>query len=220
MIPDAVVGPIVLIFSWLTVYGWGIYPHPYRLKLLIYKPLWNTQNMEKKEIQGVHSAHDRIWPLFEDRSGSSVKKGIKLLRSAISCLYNNQVEKMLCSRAQDYRWNFLAYAHSRNPFSNKIIRRETSGQLRRIIKEIDYEAGRGMYLSYPQLRRLLSGLAEVKYVKSDREYRELIRYVREHGFKHAGDVISLSDDEKFDLYGSLSACTSANRMQIGQFLHF
>ena len=29
---------------------------------------------------------------------------------------------------------------------------------------------------------------EVKYVKSDREYRELIRYVREHGFKHAGDV--------------------------------
>mgnify|MGYP006392775753 FL=1 len=61
---------------------------------------------------------------------------------------------------------------------------------------------------------------EVKYVKSDREYRELIRYVREHGFKHAGDVISLSDDEKFDLYGSLSACTSANRMQIGQFLHF
>ena len=61
---------------------------------------------------------------------------------------------------------------------------------------------------------------EVKYVKSDREYRELIRYVREHGFKHAGDVISLSDDEKFDLYGSLSACTSANRIQIGKFLHF
>lgn len=52
MIPDAVVGPITLIFSWLTVYGWGIYPHPCRLKLLIYKPLWNTQNMEKKEIQG------------------------------------------------------------------------------------------------------------------------------------------------------------------------
>ena len=51
-------------------------------------------------------------------------------------------------QARDYR------------FSNKIIRRETSGQLRRIIKEIDYEPGRGMYLSYPQLRRLLSGLAK------------------------------------------------------------
>lgn len=212
--------------------------------------------MEKRKFKEYNSAHDRIGPLFEERFGSSVKSGIKLLRSAISYLNNNQVEKMICSRAQDYR------------FSNKIIRRETSGQLRRIIKEIGYEAGRGMYLSYPQLRRLLSGLAEeernqgidyiisrysvirydllegcygghdnmlmainsnagseyeineVKYVKSDREYREQIRYVREHGFKHAGDVISLSDDEKFDLYGSLSACTSANRMQIGQFLHF
>ena len=164
--------------------------------------------MEKSKFKEYNSAHDRKGPLFEDRSGSSVKKGIKLLRSAISYLYNNPVEKMLCSRAQDYR------------FSNKIIRKEASSKLRRIIKEIDYEPGRGMYLSYPQLRRMLSGLAKVKYVKSDREYRELIRYVREHGFKHAGDVISLSDDEKFDLYGSLSACTSANRMQIGQFLHF
>lgn len=26
MIPDAAVEPIALIFSWLTVYGWGIYP--------------------------------------------------------------------------------------------------------------------------------------------------------------------------------------------------
>ena len=60
---------------------------------------------------------------------------------------------------------------------------------------------------------------EVRYVKSDKEYRELIRYVREHGFNHAGDVITLSDDEKFDLYGNLSRCTSANRMQIGKFLH-
>jgi REP element-mobilizing transposase RayT len=219
-------------------------------------------------VKEYNSAHDRIGPLFEERFGSSVKSGIKLLRTAISYLYNNPVEKMLCSRAQDYRWNFLAYAHSRNPFSNKIIRKEASSKLRRIIKEIDYEAGRGMYLSYPQLRRMLSGLEkeernqiidyiisrysvirydllegcygghdnmlmainsnagseyeinEVKYGKSDREYRELIRYVREHGFKHAGDVISLSDDEKFDLYGRLSRCTSANRVQIGKFLHF
>ena len=48
---------------------------------------------------------------------------------------------------------------------------------------------------------------EVKYVKSDREYRELIRYVREHGFKHAGDVISFWDDDKFDLYGRFYECT-------------
>ena len=219
-------------------------------------------------VKEYNVAHKRTGPLFEERFGSSVKKGIKLLRTAISYLYNNPVEKQLCRRAQDYRWNFLAYAHSKSPFSHKVIMRNTSCRLKRILKEIDYEAGRNMHLTYPQLRRMLSGLAkeernqvidyiisrysvirydllegcygghdnmlmainsnagseyeinEVKYVKSDREYRELIRYVREQGFKHAGDVITLSDDEKFDLYGNLSACTSANRMQIGKFLHF
>ena len=219
-------------------------------------------------VKEYNSAHDRKGPLFDERFGSSIKIGIKMLRTAISYLYNNPVEKQLCDRAQEFRWNFLAYAHSKNPFSKKIIMREASSLLRRVIKEIDYEASRGRYLSYAQLRRMLSGfdkagrdqivdyiisrysvirfdllescyggyenmltainsnagseyeINEVKYVKSDMEYRELIRYVREHGFKHAGDVITLSDDEKFDLYGSLSRCTSANRVQIGKFLHF
>ena len=35
--------------------------------------------------------------------------------------------------------------------------REASSQFRRVIKEIDYEASRGRYLSYAQLRRMLSG---------------------------------------------------------------
>ena len=60
----------------------------------------------------------------------------------------------------------------------------------------------------------------VKYVKSDKEYRELIRYVLEHGFARAGDVITISEDEKFDLYRALSSHTSASRAQISKFLHF
>jgi REP element-mobilizing transposase RayT len=68
-------------------------------------------------VKEYNSAHGRKGPLFEERFGSSVKNGIKLLRTAISYLYNNPVEKLLCGRAQDFRWNFLAYAHSRNPFS-------------------------------------------------------------------------------------------------------
>lgn len=218
-------------------------------------------------VKEYNAAHKRKGPLFEGRFGSSVKKGIKLLRTAISYLYNNPVEKQLCRKAQDYRWNFLAYAHSKNPFSYKMILRDAPYRLRLILKEIDYEVARGRHLSYPQLRRMLVGLDmegrcqvidyiisrysvirydlveacygnyenmlaainsnagseyeinEIKYVKSDKEYRELIRYVREHGFECAGDVITLSDDVKIKLYGTLSAHTSANRVQIGKFLH-
>ncbi len=52
-----------------------------------------------------------------------------------------------------------------------------------------------------------------------REYEiNEVRYVRAQGYKHTGDVITLPDEEKFDLYVNLSTCTSANRMQIGKFL--
>ena len=42
-------------------------------------------------VKEYNSVHDRIGPLFEERFGSSVKSGIKLLRTAISYLYNNPV---------------------------------------------------------------------------------------------------------------------------------
>ncbi len=96
------------------------------------------------------------------------------------------------------------------------------------------------YLSYAQLRRMFLGFDKagrdqiVDYIISRYSvirfdllescyggYENMLTAINSNaGYKHAEDVISLSDDEKFDLYGSLSACTSANRMQIGQFLHF
>lgn len=219
-------------------------------------------------VKEYNSAHGRKGPLFEGRFGSSVKSGIKLLRTAISYLYNNPVEKQLCKRAQDYKWNYLAYAHSENPFSSPIIMRNASSRLRRALKVIDYEIACGRYLSYALVGRIFASLDkeesnqvidyiisrysvirydllescyggyenmltaintnagseyeinEVKYVKSDKEYRDLVRYVLEHGFARAGDVITLSEDDKLDLYGKFSSHTSANRTQIGKFLHF
>ncbi|MBR5300572.1 MAG: transposase, partial [Bacteroidales bacterium] len=113
-------------------------------------------------VKEYNAGHKRTGPLFEGRFGSSVKKGMKLLRTAISYLYNNPVEKRLCNRAQDYRWNFLAYADSKNPFSQKITIRDAPYSLKRIFKEIDYEAGRNRHLSYPQLRRMMAKLTNTE----------------------------------------------------------
>lgn len=60
---------------------------------------------------------------------------------------------------------------------------------------------------------------ESMYVKSDKEYRELYRYVCEKGFERAGDVITLSNDEKYGLFGQLTRHTSASMVQISKFLH-
>lgn len=212
-------------------------------------------------------AHGRRGPLFEGRFGSAPKRGLKLLRTAIAYLYNNPVEKLLCRRAQEYRWNFLAYARSSHPYSYKLVIRNAPYKLQRIIKEIDCEAKCGRHLSYSRLRRMFSGLDrdarnqvidyiivrysvirydllescygshenmitainsnagseydinESMYVKSDKEYWELYRSVCENGFERAGDVITLSNDEKYRLFGQLARHTSASMVQISKFLH-
>lgn len=96
--------------------------------------------------------------LFQARFGSAPKKGLKLLRTAIAYLFNNPVEKRLCSRAEEYRWNFLAYALSPHPFSDPLILGRASLSLKRAVKEVDLAESEDRHLRYVQLKRLLSKL--------------------------------------------------------------
>lgn len=98
--------------------------------------------------------------LFQARFGSAPKRGMKLLRTAIAYLFNNPVEKKLCSRAEEYRWNFLAYALSPHPFSDPLISGHISRSLKRAIKEVDLAESEDRHLRYAQLKRLLSKLEE------------------------------------------------------------
>ena len=60
---------------------------------------------------------------------------------------------------------------------------------------------------------------ELKYGRSDVEYRELYRYVHSHGYISAGDVISLDIGTKLSLYDQMRRYTSASHYQICKFLH-
>lgn len=98
--------------------------------------------------------------LFQARFGSAPKKGLKLLRTAIAYLFNNPVEKRLCSRVEEYQWNFLAYALSPHPFSDPLILGRASLSLKRAVKEVDLAESEDRHLRYVQLKRLLSKLDE------------------------------------------------------------
>lgn len=112
----------------------------------------------------------RSGALFQPRFGSAIKRGMKLLRTAIAYLLNNPVEKGLCRRAEDYRWNFLAYAVSSHPFSDPIVHNRASHHLRRALKEVSLAKSEGRHLRYGQLRRMISRLDE-------REKSQLIDYI-------------------------------------------
>lgn len=59
----------------------------------------------------------RNGPLFEKPFGRAQKCGDKYIRGHLLYLDNNPVERKLVKKAEEYRWNFLAYGISAHPFS-------------------------------------------------------------------------------------------------------
>lgn len=97
--------------------------------------------------------------LFHKNFGSAPKWSDKDVRSAINYVGNNPVEKGLCSKAEEYRWNFLAYAVSDHPFSEKYVPREASKHLRSAIKEAKEMADQNLPLKYVRLKRMMKKLS-------------------------------------------------------------
>lgn len=100
----------------------------------------------------------RRGPLFEERFGSAPKSDRKRLVSAIIYLSNNPVEKRVCVRAEEYRWNFLAYMSSEFPFSSKVNRKTARNILRKALRVVDWHRSQGKYLSSSLLSDLMSGM--------------------------------------------------------------
>lgn len=100
--------------------------------------------------------------VFESPFGTSLKRGDKEIRTCAGYIYNNHTNKKLCSRAEEIRWNFLAYAHSSNPFSAPIKRAIASKKMRAAIAIVDSEHKASHPLNHPTLRRLFSGLSKLE----------------------------------------------------------
>ena len=121
-------------------------------------------------VSEYNKEHHRSGPLFCKSYGSALKLGMKLIRTAISYLYNNPVERRLFRYAQEYRWNFLAYGRSPNPFSEPLVIRNASRQLRRCLQEVDGTHVRRRPLSYAQLKRMFHKLDK-------KEKSQLVDYI-------------------------------------------
>ena len=102
----------------------------------------------------------RTGPLFNRSFGSAPKQGAKKGRTNLIYIGNNPVERQLCSKAPEYRWNYLAYGQSDHPFSEKLVVRKASWTMRKALKEIKGTYRRGQPLSYPLLQRLFGRLGQ------------------------------------------------------------
>jgi REP element-mobilizing transposase RayT len=118
----------------------------------------------------------RKGPLFKKAYGSAVKMESKKIRSAIAYLFNNPVEKKICTAAEDYKWSYLTlYDPERKPID---IAAGCSKNLRRSIKRITGCFNNGNYIGYEFLGKLFNDL-------NSEEKKTVVEYIMELYFPFA-----------------------------------
>ena len=96
--------------------------------------------------------------LFKAGYGAASKVDDKKQRSAIAYLYNNPVERLICKRAEQYPWNFLAYADGRFPFASPVRLDKARAPMRRAVEEVKCSRKEDRPLNYAQLKRMTAPL--------------------------------------------------------------
>lgn len=108
--------------------------------------------------------------LFREEFGSAPKITDKDIRSNLIYVDNNPPERYLCKHSEDYRWNFVAYAVSNHPFSEKIVKRYASSHLKRAMSEIESAKRKGRFLTHAMISRFFAKL-------DNRERNSLVDYI-------------------------------------------
>ena len=117
-----------------------------------------VQMYSSKYAQEFNGEYGQRGMVFEKPFGASVKIGEKSIRTCAGYIYNNHTNKKLCDKAESIRWNYLAYAHSNNPFSPAIKRESASTRLRSALTIVDLESRLCRPLNHATLQRIFRGL--------------------------------------------------------------
>ena len=108
--------------------------------------------------------------LLKKNFGSAPKWSEKDVRTAINYVGNNPVEKKICIRPEQYRWNFLQFAVSSNPFSEPLVLRHASKRMKRAVKEVAAMSKLNLPLKFTLIRRLFKDLTSI-------ETEQLVDYI-------------------------------------------
>lgn len=103
-----------------------------------------------------------IGAVFEHNFGYAVKFGAKKIRTALAYLYNNPVERKLSQKAEEYRWNYLAYSGNNRPFSESYVLASSSRPFRNAVKIVEGIFKRGAYLRCATLDHLFDTLNSIE----------------------------------------------------------
>ena len=129
-----------------------------------------------------NSAFGLHGPVFDSPFGSAPKHGNKAIRTNMLYIDNNPVERKLVARAEQYQWNYIAYAQSENPFSQTIRLRYASAQLRRALKLVRGLHDSGQYITYRVMTKLFDSLPSIQEKDQLADYIVNTYSVIDHSF--------------------------------------
>ena len=142
-----------------------------------------------------HHLTGRLFSTF----GLSNKRGDKQIRTSLAYLYNNPVEDRICKQAEEWHWNFLAYADSDHPYSEKLILREASVGMRKAAATVRMLHAHERPLTYEVLDDLFKSL-------NINEKKQLVDFiVREYSVIDFNSTISY-----YGSYGNMLTAFSSN----------
>ena len=132
--------------------------------------------------------------LFNTPFGGVPKLGHKKIRSAIAYVYNNPVEGQQAQTVEDDRWNFLAYATEKHPFSEKLHIDRARWDMRKALNVVKAYAKDGNLLDYPVIGDVTKNL-------SPRELQQFTDYVirRYHCIDYQATIAYYNSYEKMVL---------------------
>lgn len=138
-------------------------------------------------------------PLFNTPFGCAPKLAHKKVRSAIAYVYNNPVEGQLASKVEEDRWNFLAYANEKSPFSEKLRIDRARWELRKALYTIKACKKEGRWLDYTEIEIVTDRL-------SSRELQQLTDYV----IRKYNCIDYPATTSYFESYGKMVIALNAN----------
>ncbi|MBO6238304.1 MAG: transposase [Bacteroidales bacterium] len=108
--------------------------------------------------------------LFRERYGNSLKLKEQRIKDNFVYICNNPIGKKAVARAEQYRWNFLAYMMSDHPFSDPVIIRKCSRLFLCARSEVLRRSREGQPLGYV----FFEGLYENLSVRERKQMVDLI----------------------------------------------
>lgn len=151
--------------------------------------------------------YGRSGPLFCRIPGIAQKKSSKDKRTNLIYVFNNHVEKKLCTHAEEERWSFLAYAKSNNPYSEPIDYGNISKPLKKSLRLVERRIIKQRPIEYVDLEKILP-------ILNSTEREQFIDYVISHysliDFGSASTEFNCTDDMFTAIHASTGSEYSIN----------